>query len=174
MLQQLVQPTVDVLVDRVRGSRILNATSGSAASVGATAAAAAIANARDGELIVAHVRPPGVMRVGRLGPTIVRNVRLRDPHGSPVLSAARQVAWANGAFARVVLMSGEPVSAILRLADELAVDLIVIGASASRAPAVLTARARYGIQRDAPCPVRVIALPSPVSVRRSLRTVPAT
>lgn len=116
-----------------------------------------IANECDGELIVVHVRPPDVLRVARLAPTIVRDVRLRDPHGSPVLSAARQVAWANGAFARVVLMSGEPVPAILSLADELAVDLIVIGASGSRAPAVLTGRARYRIQRDAPCPGRVIA-----------------
>jgi nucleotide-binding universal stress UspA family protein len=174
MLQQLVEPTVDGLVDRVRRSRILNATNGSAASVGSTAAAAVIANERDGELIVVHVRPPEVIQVARLGPTIVRNVRLRDPHASPVLSAARQVAWANGAFARVVLMSGEPVSAILWLADDLAVDLIVIGASGSRAPAVLTARARYRIQRDAPCPVRIIALPASAPVMGSLRTVPAT
>src|ERR1035438_1798075 len=56
------------------------------------------------------------MRVGRLAPTIVHNQRLRDPHASAVLSAARQAAWANGAFARVVLMSGEPVPAILSVA----------------------------------------------------------
>lgn len=69
------------------------------------------------------------------------------------MSAARQVAWANEAFAHVVLMSGESVPAILSLTEDLAVDLIVIGASGSRAPAVLTGRVRYRIQRDAPCRV---------------------
>jgi len=174
MLQQLVEPTVDILADRLHRSRILNATSGSAASVVATAAAAVIANECDGELIVVHVCPPEVLRVARLAPTIVRNVRLRDPHASAVLSVARQVAWANGAFARVVLISGEPVPAMLSLAEDLAVDLIVIGASGSRAPAVLTGRVRYRIQRDAPCAVRVIALPPSTAAQRSRRTVPAT
>ena len=55
MPQQLVEPTIDVLADRLHRSRILNATSGSAASMGATAAAAVIANECDGELIVGHV-----------------------------------------------------------------------------------------------------------------------
>jgi nucleotide-binding universal stress UspA family protein len=174
MLQQLVEPTIDIVADRLHRSRILNATSGSAASMGAAAAAAVIANECDGELVVVHVCPPEVLRVARFGPTIVRNVRLRDPHKSPVLSATRQVAWANGAFARVILMGGEPVPAILSLADELAVDLIVIGASGSRAPAVLTGRVRYRIQRDAPCAVRVISLPPSAAAQRSRRTVPAT
>jgi nucleotide-binding universal stress UspA family protein len=156
MLQHLVEPTVDSLADRVPRSRSLNATSGSDASQCATAAAAVIAVERDAELIVVHVRAPEVMRVGRLAPTIVHNVRLRDPHGSEVLGAARQVAWANSAFARVILISGDPVSAIVSLADELAVDLIVIGAKRSRAPAVLAARTRCGIERAASCPVRII------------------
>ena len=78
-----------------------------------------------------------------------------------MLGAARQVAWANGAFARVILISGDPVPAILSLARELAVDLIVIGATPSRAPAADAGRTRYRIQRDAPCPVRVVALAAP-------------
>ena len=78
-----------------------------------------------------------------------------------MLIAARQLAWANGAFARVVLMSGDPTPAIVSLAEQLAVDLIVIGRSRSRVPAVLAARTRCHIQHAAPCPVRIVAPPGP-------------
>ncbi|MEA2196425.1 MAG: Universal stress protein family [Solirubrobacteraceae bacterium] len=172
MLQRPIELTV--LEDRSFRPRVLNATSGSPASVSATAAAAVIASERDAELFVVHVRPPEAMRVGRLAPTIVRGQRLRDPHASVVLSAARQVAWANGAFARVMLMSGEPVPMILSLADELAVELIVIGASRSRWPAVLAARTRCRIQRDAPCPVRIVRLSAPAPAGEPVRTMPVT
>jgi nucleotide-binding universal stress UspA family protein len=173
MLEITLDAAPDMLEDRLR-PRILNATSGSPASAGATAAAALLANERDAELVVVHVRAPEVMRCGRLAPTIVHNRLVRDPHASRVLSAARQVAWANGAFARVMLMSGEPVSAILSLAAELAVDLIVIGARPSRAPALLAGPTRYRIARDAPCPVRVVALASAPRPTARVRTVPAT
>jgi nucleotide-binding universal stress UspA family protein len=113
------------------------------------------------------------MRVGRLAPTIVHNVRLRDPHASGVLSAARQVAWANSAFARVVLMTGDPVAAIVSLAEQLTVDLIVIGARRSRVPAVLAARTRCRIQHAASCPVRIVALGVGDPARGSLRAGPA-
>lgn len=174
MPQQLVEPTIDVVADRGGRSRILNATSGSPASASATAVSAAIASEHGAELIVVHVRAPAVMRVGRLAPTIVHNQRLRDPHASTVLAAARQAAWANGAFARVVLMSGEPAPAILSVAAELAVDLIVIGARPSHAPVVLAAPTRYRIQRDARCPVRVVPLIVPAPPNVSLRTLPTT
>ena len=82
MRVDLVEPAVDRLADRVKRPLILNATNGSPASRHATAAAAVIANERDAELIVVHVRPPEVIRVGRLAPTIVRNVRLRDPQAA--------------------------------------------------------------------------------------------
>lgn len=173
MHQYLNEPTVDRLTDRVLRPRILNATNGSAASQCATVVAAGIAHERDAELIVVHVRPPEVMRVGRMAATIVHNVRLQDPHSSGVLSAARQVAWANGAFARVILMSGDPVTAIVSLADELAVDLIVIGASRSRAPVVWAAWTRRRIKHAASCPVRIVTLPGSGSARGSLKAVPA-
>jgi hypothetical protein len=60
------------------------------ASANATATAAIIARERDAELIVVHVRAPEVMRVGRLGPTLVHDQRLRDPHSSGVLAAPRR------------------------------------------------------------------------------------
>ena len=174
MLHSTIEPPAESAPDHSNRSRVLIATSGSAASTAAAAAAAVIARERDGELWVVHVRPPEVMRVGRLAPTIVRNLRLRDPHASTVLGSARQVAWTNGAFARVVLMTGDPVPAILSLASELAVDLIVIGARRSRTPAVLAARTRYRIGRDAPCPVSVVPLAAPTRLRASLRGGPGS
>lgn len=136
MLQNLLEPTVEDGADRGVRARVLNATSGSAASANATAAAAIIATERDAELIVVHVQAPEVMRVGRLAPTIIHQQRLRDPHANGVLSAARQVAWAHGAFARVILLSGDPGPAIVSLARDLHVELVVIGATPSRAPAL--------------------------------------
>jgi nucleotide-binding universal stress UspA family protein len=166
MLQKRLEPAVERVLDQVVRVRVLNATNGSAASANATAAAAIIARERDAELIVVHVRTPEVMRVGRLGPTLVHDEQLRDPHSSGVLGAARQVAWASGAFAHVILMSGDPGSAILALARELGVGLVVLGASPSRAPAVVAGRTRCRIQRDALCPVRVVVLSAPRRGRR--------
>jgi nucleotide-binding universal stress UspA family protein len=166
MFQSLLDPALE---DRSIGSRILNATSGSAASANATAAAAVIATERDAELIVLHVSPPEVVRVGRLAPTIVHNQRLQDPHSSVVLAAARQVAWANGAFARIILISGDPASAIVAVASELAVDLIVIGTKPSRAPTSLSAPTRYRIERNAPSPVSVVPLAAPKRPQAALR-----
>jgi len=173
MLQSLNEPAVDRLADRRRRPRVLNATNGSAASRHATAAAAVIANERDAELIVVHVRPPEMMRVGRLTPTIVHNIRLEEPHENKALTAARQLAWTNAAFARVILMSGDPAPAITSLAEQLSVDLIVIGARQTRVPAALAARTRSHIQRLAPCPVRIVTLPLSASTRGSLEVVPA-
>jgi nucleotide-binding universal stress UspA family protein len=174
MLQNLLEPTAKLVGDHRVRARILNATSGSAASANATAAAAIIATDRDAELIVVHVRAPEVMRVGRLAPTIVHQQRLDDPHGNGVLSTARQVAWAHGAFARLILLTGDPGPAIVRLASELDVELLVIGATPSRAPAAIAGRTRYRIQRDSPCPVRAVVLAEPSRARSSARSLPAT
>lgn len=114
------------------------------------------------------------MRVGRLAPTIVHQQQLSDPHASGVLSAARQVAWAHGAFARVILISGDPAPAIVSLARELHVELVVIGATPSLAPAAIAARTRYRVQRDSPCPVRVVLLAAAAPGPQSIRAVPAT
>jgi nucleotide-binding universal stress UspA family protein len=116
MLRILLEPTVERAADRRVRARVLTATSGSAASANATAAAAIIATERDAELIVVHVRAPEVMRVRRLAPTIVHQQRLSDPHGNGVLSTARQVAWADRAFARVILLTGDPGPGIVSLA----------------------------------------------------------
>jgi nucleotide-binding universal stress UspA family protein len=173
MLQNVLEPTVEGGPDRKVRGRVLNATSGSAASTNATAAAV-IASEREAELIVVHVCTPVVMRVGRLAPTIVHHQRPGDPHGNRVLSSARQVAWAHGAFARVILVSGDPAPAIVSLARELDVELVVIGTAPSRVPVVIAARTRYRVQRDSPCPVRVVALGTPARAPQSIRTVPAT
>jgi nucleotide-binding universal stress UspA family protein len=174
MLQNLLEPIVERATDRGVRARVLNATSGFAASANATAAAAIIATERDAELMVVHVRAPEVMRVGRLAPTIVHQQRLSDPHTNGVLSTARQVAWAHGALARVILLTGDPGPAIVSLARELNVELVVVGATPGRAPAAMTARTRYRIQRDSPCPVRVVVLAEPAAARSSARSLPAS
>jgi nucleotide-binding universal stress UspA family protein len=71
-------------------------------------------------------------------------------------------------------MSGDPVPAIVSLARELTVDLVVIGARPTRALAVIASRTRYQLQRDSPCPVRVVVLATPPRATASLRTAPAT
>jgi len=173
MLRNLLDPIVEHVADHGVRARVLNATSGSVASANATAAAAMIATERDAELIVVHVRAPEVMRVGRLAPTIVHQQRLSDPHANGVLSTARQVAWAHGALARVILISGDPGPAIVSLARELDVELVVIGATPSRAPAAIAARTRCRVQRDSPCRVRVVVLAAPTPARSSGQTLPA-
>jgi hypothetical protein len=67
-------------------------------------------------------------------------------------------AWANGAVARVVLMAGDPGVAIVALARELRIDLLVIGARSVRLSAVVAAPTRYRLQRDAPVPVLAVRL----------------
>jgi nucleotide-binding universal stress UspA family protein len=138
--------------------RVLNASSGTPASKRSTAVAAAIAAERDAELFVVHVADPDELRVTRLGPTVVRTRRLDDPFANSVLLEARRVAWAHGALARAVLMDGEPATGILAAADDLRVDLIVIGAAPSVLPACMNARTRYRLQRDATIPVLAVSL----------------
>jgi nucleotide-binding universal stress UspA family protein len=58
----------------------------------------------------------------------VHQQRHNDPHANGVLSTARQLAWAHGALA-LILISGDPAPAIVSLARELDVELVVIGAS---------------------------------------------
>ncbi len=152
-----VPPSAQVGDGRVR-LRVLNASSGTPASRRSTAVAAAIAAERDGELFVVHVAVPAELRVTRLGPTVVRTRRLDDPFASSVLLEARRVAWAHGALARVVLMDGDPATGILASADDLRVDLIVIGARPSPPPTFMTARTRYRLQRDAAIPVLAVSL----------------
>ena len=135
------------------GARILNPVSGSRASTRATIAAARMASELRAELIVVHVAAPGAVRVCRLGPSIARVRRLDDPYASPVLLEAHRVAWSHGALARIVLMDGAAVSAILTVAEEFEVDAIVIGASSARAPTILSARTGWQLQRRSRRPV---------------------
>jgi nucleotide-binding universal stress UspA family protein len=142
--------------------RVLNASSGTRASERSTAVAAAIAAERVGELFVVHVAEPIKVRVTRLGPTLVRPRRLDDPFADPVLIRARRVASANGALARLVLMAGDPVEAILVAARDLRVDLIAIGARSVRMPPFMAAPTRHRLQRVAPVPVLAVPLQGPV------------
>jgi len=107
------------------------------------------------ELIVVHVAAPAAVRVFRLGPSIARARLLDDPYSSVVLLGARRVAWSNGAPARIVLMDGDTVPAILTAAEEFDVDLLVLWTSESRAPAIL-ARTRWQIERRSPRPVMTV------------------
>lgn len=147
--------------------RVLNASSGSLASERATAAAAAIAREHDAELLVLHVDVPGDLRVTRLGPTIVHTRCAKDPYSCAVLLRARRIAWEHGALARVVLMEGEPVSAVLEAVWDLRVELLVIGAQCRRLPASLAARTRGALVRRSPCRVLAVSLDQSALVDRS-------
>jgi len=103
------------------------------------------------------------VRVTRLGPTVTRWRRRDDPYAEPVLLRARQVAWANGALARVLLMIGDPAEAILAAARDFRVDLIAIGARPVRMPAFIAAPTRYRLQRDALVPVLAVPLAGEVT-----------
>lgn len=134
------------------------ATSGSPASQRAVEVAAAIAAEHGDELVIVHVQPPGEVRVARLGPTVVSCCWLQDPYSEPVLLDARQLAWVNGAAARVGLIAGLPADGIVMAARQLDAGLVVIGARATRLPARLAAPIRVRLATR--CPVALLTVPA--------------
>jgi nucleotide-binding universal stress UspA family protein len=139
-------------------SRIVVATSGSRASHRATEVAGGLASALAAELTIVHVVGALEYRVGRFAPTLPITRRLDDPYGSLVLLDARRLAWAKGASARVVLISGQAPQAIVALASRLGAGLLVLGATRRRWPTSMAATTRRWVQSYAPCPV--IAVPA--------------
>lgn len=82
-------------------------------------------------------------------PTLPVTRRLDDPHSSPVLAEARQLAWTRGVAAEPILVAGEAPSTIVGLAQDLGAELLVIGSQRRLAPAVLVARTRHWVQTHA-------------------------
>jgi len=74
----------------------------------------------------------------------------------------------NGVLARIVLMDGDTVPALLSVSRELGVDLLVIGAHASRALPVMTAPTRHRLQRQARCPVMAVPIDCPAHVEPTI------
>jgi nucleotide-binding universal stress UspA family protein len=145
--------------------RILVATNGSPSARRAIAVAADLASTFNAKLFVLHVVSPVEHRVGRLMPTLPVTRRLDDPHSSPVLAEARQLAWTRGVAAEPILVAGEAPSTIVGLAQDLGADLLVIGSQRRLAPAVLVARTRHWVQTHARCPVLEVPVDRPTPAR---------
>lgn len=139
--------------------RIVVATSGSGASRHATETAARLASAFEAELTVVHVVRAVEYRTGRLAPTVPIERQLDDPYASLVMLDARQIALANGATPRPVLIAGEAPPAVIAVAGRLTADLLVVGAKRRRGPTAALAKTRRWIQAHAPCPVLIVPAP---------------
>ena len=137
-------------------TKILLATSGSAAGRNATAVAAELAKSLVAELTIVHVVPAIEYRVGRLAPTLTLTGRLHDADVNPVLRDARQVASSMGVPAQSVLIAGSAPRVIVALADRLGADLLVIGATRRRGLAHMPGRTGRWVQAHAPCPVLAV------------------
>jgi hypothetical protein len=120
---------------------------------------------------VVEREPPWALSVCRLGPSIARTRRLNDPYSSAVSGGPSRPPVPR-ALARIALMDGDAVAAILTAAEDFDVEAIVIGASTTRAPAILTARTRWQIQRRSPC--AVITVSDHGRAPTAIRTVAAT
>lgn len=107
---------------------ILIATSGSRSSIEATVFAAELAAGCHAVLRIVQVLAPIEYRVGRLAPMRAVERKLADPFESPVLRAARELAWRHGAAASLQLLSGDPPQAIVAAASRAHADVLVIGA----------------------------------------------
>lgn len=167
-LEQLLPATEDPGNPPTR-ERILNATSGTPASERSTVVAAALARKNGAELLVVHVAAPSRVRMARLGPIVSPIYYVRDPYSSAVLLHARRTAWQHGAAARVVLMEGEPVPAILAAVRDFRVSRLVLGARDHRLPAWVAARTRASLLRRTTCPVQVVPEPAIDADRRQSR-----
>jgi len=127
-------------------TKILLATSGSAAGRNAAAVAAELAKSLVAELTIVHVVPAIEYRVGRLAPTPTLTSRLHDPDADPVLRDAHQVASSMGVAAQTVWIAGSAPRVIVELADRLGADLLVIGATHRRGLAHMLARTGSWVQ----------------------------
>ena len=146
--------------------QILNAASGSPPSVHATAAAARLAASLEAELIVAHVAPRRALCVGASPRRSPSRGGWTIPIQARCYLRRAAVAWSNGALARIVLMDEHTVPALSR---ELGVDLLVIGAHASRALPVMTAPTRRRLQRQDRCPVMAVPIDCPAQLEPTIR-----
>ena len=137
-------------------TRILLATSGSAAGRNAAALAAELAKGLVAQLTIVHVVPAIEYRVGRLTPTLTFIGRLHDPDANHVLRDACQVASSMGVAVQAVLVAGSPPQVIVALADRLGADLLVIGATHRHGLAHMLARTGRLVQAQAACPVLAV------------------
>jgi nucleotide-binding universal stress UspA family protein len=153
---------------------LIVAVNGSDASRRATAVAADLANTFDAQLTILHVVPPLKYRVGRLAPTVPVTQQLDDPLSSPVLLAARRIAWTRGVSPRTILIAGDPGHVIVTVAGDLGADLLVLGSKPRLLPGGISVTHRRWVHAHAPCPVLPVPATPPRPGRPALDPILVT
>lgn len=109
--------------------RILVATNGSEQASAAVERGVELALSEQAELVFLHVLPPTVWRTSRLAPASAIPRRLPAPLHDEALRAAAARASEMGVKARLELLSGETAREIVSVAEQLEVDLVIVGQS---------------------------------------------
>jgi nucleotide-binding universal stress UspA family protein len=140
-------------------TRILAATDGSDDAALAARAAADLSSRTSSELHVVHVWPGPPFSVSRHSAVVARN----DPREHEMKARellGRQVSRAKvprGIIARKHLREGRPAEEITELAEELGVDLVIIGSRGLNAvKRLVVGSVSEGVASLAPCPVLVV------------------
>jgi nucleotide-binding universal stress UspA family protein len=143
---------------------ILHPTDFSGRSDAAFGVAAALARDYGARLVVVHVAPQVVVYAGLIGalPT--------DPKRYTGAIEARLAEYRVDGLARPVetrMAEGDVVAGILRTAEAVGADVIVLGAHGrSGLGRLLLGSVAEGVLRHAPCPVLTVKSPVPIAERR--------
>jgi nucleotide-binding universal stress UspA family protein len=135
---------------------ILVATDGSADADAACRRAASLARAYAAALTILHVTVPTVPRNAMSYGEAWRAMETADREGERILEAARAVATGVEPI-RVELHPGTPADVICRRAEDLAVDLIVVGTRGlNMLDRILLGSVSTAVAQRAPCSVLVV------------------
>ena len=142
---------------------ILIATDGSAEAGRAVELGLELAAEHDAQVILLHVLPPEAWEWHGRAPVFPRPVEHRAGEDTSVLAPASQLAADRGIPATAELVAGDPVVEIVRAADRLDADLIVVGSRGlGRVKAALLGSVSRGVLAEAKRPVLVVQEHTPV------------
>jgi nucleotide-binding universal stress UspA family protein len=154
---------------RPRSDHVVAATDLSDAALPAVTAAAEIAALRKASLTVLHCVPsPGVGNESGFGPhpSMIAPPRI-DPK---IVSRLKRVATDGGVAARFEVIDGDPGEAIVRRANQLDADLIVVGTRGRTGlPRIAIGSVAETVARTASCPVLAVRLGAKRPSRRAKR-----
>lgn len=135
-------------------TRILVGVDGSATSMRAGAYAAGLARRQGSHLIVAYVSPTGGMAAG-MAATAGALLQAHDQIATEIETQIAEAAHRIGVPVSFLRRRGNPYSELVRVADTLRVDAIVIGASMQAGHRLVGSLAAR-LVRDAKWPVTVV------------------